>query len=516
MTRLRSTLVIVSTLATLGSTAAFAGPGTVPTGFHDELLAGGLNWPVAIALLPDGRVLVTEQFSGRIRLVVNGAISVVDPVCTVPGVRNNPSSEQGLLGLAIDPQWPSRPYVYVHYDAASEPTIHISRFTVAGDLNFTGNGSLTIDPASRFELITDIPDIGDFHNGGTTHFGPDGRLYVSQGEDGDDCAAQDTTLLKGKILRLEVAGLPAGPGGPPARSAITPADNPFVGHPNLDARLVWTLGLRNPFRFWIDTNGELFVGDVGEDVSEEIDRVPAGGVDLGWPLFEGSGPHGVCPGFSTAGKTGPIHSYSHVTGGYAVIGGPVIRTPCGTQLPAGYVGNYFFGDYYKGFLRRLVGSGTSWALAAPVAGQPNANDWGTGFLAVSDWASDCAGRLVYCRQAVGFADFTGEIRRIEAGSTADVPPTTPRVDFRPPWPSPAHDVVNLDFALSFEARVGLSLFDAGGRRIRDLIVGESRVAGQHHEAWDGRDRNGAVMSPGIYFASLEVDGRTVVRHFVRL
>src|SRR5262245_53025667 len=134
MTRLRSLLVATALLVTLASTAALGGPRTVPTRFHDALPARGLNWPVAVAGLPDGRALVTEQFSGRIRLIANGGISVVDPVCTVPGVRNNPGSEQGLLGIAVDPQWPARPYVYVHYDDATTPSIHIARFTVAGDL----------------------------------------------------------------------------------------------------------------------------------------------------------------------------------------------------------------------------------------------------------------------------------------------------------------------------------------------------------------------------------------------
>src|SRR5262245_39507056 len=249
-------------LLALGAPGASLGAaGTVPPDFTDSLVLGGLRFPVAMTSLPDGRVLFTEQFTADIRLIVNGALSPVDPVCTVPDVRNNPGTEQGLLGIAVDPGWPARPYIYVHYDAASSANIHLARFTVAGDLSFTGNGALTIDTATRRDLLITIPDNADNHNGGTLRFGPDGRLYDSIGEDAQRCAAQDSTALQGKILRLDISNVPAGAGGPPAQSVITPSDNPFVDRPNANEQLVWALGLRNPFRFNVDTDGTLFVAD---------------------------------------------------------------------------------------------------------------------------------------------------------------------------------------------------------------------------------------------------------------
>jgi glucose/arabinose dehydrogenase len=531
-------ILLLTMLAALAAAGASAGPGVVPTGFQDVLVAGGLRWPVAIAMLPDNRVLVTEQFTGRIRLLVGNGIAAVDPVCTVPGVRNNPGSEQGLLGIAIDPGWPLRPYVYVHYDHATTPTIHLSRFTVTGDLNFATNGSLSIDPASRYDLITDIPDNASNHNGGTLRFGPDHMLYVSLGEDAAPCAAQDTTSLRGKILRLDVSGLPAGPGGPPPRSAITPAGNPFASHPDLNARLVWALGLRNPFRFTIDQGGVLFVADVGEGAWEEIDRLPAGGLDLGWPLFEGDVPYTTCAGVTGSGMTGPIYTFQHLGGSYAVIGGPVLQPTCATivsgpsrggvgegrgasesrdaDLPGEYFGNYFFSEYYHGFLRRLVGSGNSWSLALPVAGQPNPTDWGTGFNDVSDWATDCLGRMYYCRQSVGFLDNTGEIRRITIPTSTGVPPLTPGLDFRPPWPSPAHGRVYFDFTLPAESPIELGIYDGRGRLVRRLVAPRVESAGSHREVWDGRDAGGRGAPPGLYFARLRVAGRDLVRRFPRL
>jgi glucose/arabinose dehydrogenase len=496
---------------------AFGAAGTVPSNFTDSAVVAGLSYPVAITSLPDGRVLFTEQFSAHIRLIVNGALSPVDPVCTVPDVRGTLGTEQGLLGIAVDPRWPTQPYVYVHYDAASSLTIHIERFTVAGDLSFTGNGALTIDPATRRDILVTIPDNNFNHNGGTLRFGPDGMLYDSIGEDGQPCAAQDTTALQGKLLRLNVSTVPAGGGAAPALSVITPSDNPFVLSSNANERLLWALGLRNPFRFTIDADGTPFVADVGENTWEEIDRLASGGLDLGWPIFEGNVPLSGCTGVGNTGMTGPIYTYQHVSGSYAVIGGPVYRTPAcapsGTNFPSDYTGDYFFSDYYHGFLRRLKGSGSSWAIAPAVPGQPNSTDWGAGFDGVSDWMLGCDAALWYCRQAVGGADNTGEIRRIIYSGTTSVPPPGPPVEFRAPWPSPAHGSVTFQYTLPREAIVSLDILGPRGERVRRLVPPSARPAGPHALFWDGLDERGVRAPAGLYLARLRVDGQDLVHRF---
>ena len=501
-----------------------AGPGTVPTGFQDQLVVGGLRRPVGMTTFSDGRLLVVEQKTAQIRLIVNGALAADDPVCTVAEVRIT-GNEQGLLGIAVDPQWPTRPYIYVHYDHSLTSNIHVARFTATGDLSFTGNGSFTINPATRYVILNDIPDNADNHNGGTLRFGPDGMLYASLGEDATPCAAQDTVSFRGVILRLDVSNLPAGAGGPPAKSLITPATNPFVGHSNVNARLAWTVGLRNPYRFSIDYNGELFIGDVGQNAWEEITRAADGGRNMGWPLFEGNVPFSSCTGVSGTGLTGPIYVFPNGAGSAAVIGGTVYRYPtCSTPFkafPAAYFGDYFFSEYYTGFLRRLKGSGNSWAIAPYVPGQTT-DDWGTGFGQVADWAIGCDGALWYCRQSVNFADNTGEIRRIantETTGTCEgggcVPLTG--LEFLAPYPSPTAGDVTFAFSLSAaEGRVELDLFDARGRRLRQLRAPSALPAGRHVETWDGRDAHGTLVPPGIYFAKLEIGGHSLVRRFVRL
>ncbi len=168
---------LASLLILIGAATPAYPQATLPSNFQDSPVVGGLSSPTGISFLPDGRCLVVEQLTGRIRLIVNGALSPTDPVCVVPNVRDD-DFYRGLLGIAVDPRWPDPPYLYVHY-AANPGRLLISRFTVAGDLDFTGNGALTIDPATRYELIN-IPDAA--HNGGSLRFGSDQMLYASVGD----------------------------------------------------------------------------------------------------------------------------------------------------------------------------------------------------------------------------------------------------------------------------------------------------------------------------------------------
>jgi glucose/arabinose dehydrogenase len=465
-----------------------------------------------MAFLPDGRVLVVEQVSARIRLFVHGALTSVDPVATLPDV-NAAGAEQGLLGIAVDPGWPGRPYIYVHCDAPGAH-IRLSRYTVSGELTIATDGHLSVDPATRYDLLNDLPDNADNHNGGTLRFGPDGMLYESLGDDMDHCAAQDSSALVGKILRLDVSRLPPGPGGPPPRALITPPGNPYAASPDSDAHLVWAMGFRNPFRFGMDSaTGSLLVGDVGENTWEEVDWVPSAGLNFGWPLREGPAPfdypclNPLLPGVA------PIFTWDRSGQGGSVIGGLVYHRPPGSLrgLPAEYEGDAFFSDYYyfTGFLKRLHFSSGTWALAAPVPGQPSPQDWAQGYQQVSDWQVGPDGGLWYVRQSVNYAANTGQIREIRSVSDTSVPPPArPRTNLAPPVPSPARGSAGLRYELSSQARVSLRLYDARGRVVRTLVVAEGQGPGPHAVLWDGRDDLGRQAHPGLYFARLEVAGET--------
>jgi glucose/arabinose dehydrogenase len=499
--------------------AAPAGAQVVlPTGFEDQAVVGGLDFPVGMGPLPDGRVFVIEQFSARIRLIVNGALSSTDPVCVVDQV-NTAGGEQGLLGIVVDPGWPARPYVYVHCDATVPgSTIRISRYTVAGDLAFAGSGALSIDPASRRDLINDLPDSAPNHNGGTLRFGLDGRLYDSMGEDAQSCLAQDDSTLHGVILRLDVSRLPSTPGGPPGLDIITPPDNPQVGSSNLRRRLIDDWGLRNPFRFQIDPlDGARFIGDVGESSYEEVDRAATGALNFGWPYFEGPAIHNTaCDTSSTV--TRPIAWYDRRSQpSAAVIAGPVYR-PGGSAsqpFPAEYQGDFLFSDYYSGVLRRIKGSGSSWSLAPPVAGQPSSTDWAHGFDTVSDYLLRPDGSIWYCRQDIGPG--TGEVRRIAyTAGTGSVTPPTPTLEFEAPYPQPSSGPVTLTFRLGATSPVVLAIYDVRGRRVRRLLGGEVLSAGPHPVVWDGLDDQGRAAASGYYIARLDSGAITRSRQVVRV
>ena len=275
-------------LAPAGS--AFAVSATLPPGFTDVQVAGALDEPVGLALVPDAaplpaRVLFVEQRTARVRMSRG---EVVTTLGTVPGVRST-DTERGLLGIAVDPNFPSSPYIYIHAtDNRFGTLIAISRFTLTGDLADTGTGALAFDPDSRYDLIRNLPDLASNHNGGTVRFGTGRTLYVSIGDDANNCNAQLVGVLAGKILRLDVTRLPAGPGGPAPYALLTAAGNPFATSSDSASRLVWASGLRNPFRFHVDPlTNDLFVGDVGENTWEEVTRFSAGGQNAGWQWREG-------------------------------------------------------------------------------------------------------------------------------------------------------------------------------------------------------------------------------------
>ncbi|WP_026370187.1 PQQ-dependent sugar dehydrogenase [Kallotenue papyrolyticum] len=327
-----------------------------------EQVAAGFNAPLFVTHAGDGsgRLFVVEK-GGMIR-TLDGAV-VLD---ITDRVRAS-GSEQGLLGLAFHPDWPSNGFFYVNYTDRNGDTV-IARFTLPPD-------AVRADPASELILLqVDQPAAN--HNGGMLVFGPDRRLYIGLGDGG---GANDTygngqnlASLLGKLLRIDVDG-----GQPYA----VPPDNPFVDRP--DARPeIWAYGLRNPWRFSFDrATGDLYIGDVGQNRYEWIHYRPAGaqgGENYGWPIVEGS----HCLRGNACDRTGltlPVIEYTHAFG-CAVTGGYVYR---GAQFPQ-LDGVYFFGDYC---------SGRIWAMGRDAAGQWQAQQRLQAPIQISSFGEDQAGEL---------------------------------------------------------------------------------------------------------------------------
>ncbi len=418
--------IVVSVAISLSAPAVAV---SLPSGFTEQVVIGsGLNGPVGMAFLPDGRLLVVQQGNNtnqnadddaKVKLWANGALSTL---LTMPEV--NTGGERGLLGIAVDPAFPSRPYIYLFYTNASPPKIHIARYTVAGDLNDPSSANFTIDSNTKVILLHDIPDDASNHNGGTLRFGPDGKLYVSLGDDADRCDAQDLTLLKGKILRINVEGVTGTFDAASDRVSLDPGNNPFSGDANLDKRLIWAYGLRNPFRFSIDpASGRIYVGDVGagtrEEASEGSPPAEDGGAasadNFAWPYYEGMhAPANPNCGITPPPNHPPIFEYDHSgQGALSVMGGPVYRgNPYPNNIsgdvsfPLSFEGVYFASDYYVGFLRaRRWDSGTStWVQ---ITGGVTADDFATALSGgSSDWTVGPDGALYYVSQ------WTNSVRKI--------------------------------------------------------------------------------------------------------
>ena len=506
-----SCMCAASVLIALHPGLAHAGAAILPTDFVDESMASALDLPTGLAEVPDAtsfrtrRVMFVEQLSGNVRLLVGTTLYTVG---TVPGVATN-GGERGLLGVTVDPGWPARPYVYIHCtDGRAGNHVAVSRFTLTGDLTYSGTGQLAFDPASRYDLRADFPDNATGHNGGTVRFGPDGMLYVSLGDDTSGCPAQDLTVAVGKILRLDVSRLPATGTGPAPYALLAPADNPFAANADSIAKLVYAEGLRNPFRFNVDApTGSLVIGDVGLDLWEEIDLAPSGGMDFGWPIYEGPAPYLTCSGTTQpAPLTGPITDFPHPEG-EAIIGGPMYRRPATDSLrfPREYDGDIFYSDYYTGIMRRVKLNGGVWS-PAPAPGQPTSTEWATGLNAVSDMIEFSDGSLWYARQNQG-AGLSGELRRIMYVGTANAPsPSATALVLNAPRPNPSRGGVTLSWTQPLAGRVTLAVYATDGRRVRTLIDDTSPAAGPHALTWDGLDGAGRRLRAGLYFARLEVGG----------
>jgi glucose/arabinose dehydrogenase len=433
--------------------------------------------PICFVTPPgDSQRLFVCEFGGRIKVIpdVTATTPTSSLVLDLPEVIATPprvpaesfvpgsDGEAGLLGMAFHPDYATNGYFYVAYMIVkdSDPSVwyqRLSRFTVpAGQI---GEPAPVADPASE-RILIDQRDRDFGHNGSDLHFGADGYLYWSIGDEGFDVGLSnnaqriDMNFFSG-MLRIDVdkkpgnlepnahpnpgaAGLgldtvdaiprdeiPLGSGNYFARYSV-PIDNPYVstsqggtwdgtfdGGPITAENLpyirseFWAVGLRSPWRFSIDEpTGEIWVGDVGLDTFEEVNLITKGG-NYGWAFREGTSDGQYWPpqGFTS---TDPIHQYVH-TGqsndsnfeGNSVIGGVVYR---GSRI-SGLQGAYIFGDHISGHI---------WALTRPggvttverIAGQPGLATFGAdpsnGDVLVSDYFGGRIMRLVSGPTTTGF------------------------------------------------------------------------------------------------------------------
>ncbi len=309
--RLLVVSVLVSSLVAPAPSAWAATVGAVP-------VLTGLAFPAAFTFDPDGRILYGERWTGEIRLF-DPATSTDTLFFTVPDFATA-AGEQGLLGLAVHPDYPATPYVYAYAARIVDgsPRAQVIRIRSSGGVG------------TRAKVVFDVA-AADHHNGGRLLFGPNRKLYLVIGDQGVPANSQSLDNDAGKILRMTPRG-------------TIPAGNPFAGS------YVFAFGIRNSFEFAFDPlSGRLWLSDNGPECNDELDRIRRGG-NYGW------GPSETCatppdpPVNTNQDGPAPILPKRWYTPPIAPTG---VAFCDGCGLPSSD-GALFFAAYNTGEIRRVV------------------------------------------------------------------------------------------------------------------------------------------------------------------
>lgn len=393
---MRLPIFVVAVLAAVAGDALAI---DLPQGFHVTDTFTGRSEPSGVYFAHDGRVFVTEK-SGQIWVYQN--LLDTDPQIFADVSANvHDYWDRGLLGFALDPRFPEQPYVYVEYafngGLFNDPPPRWPEFDCSDPLGtgcvISGHISrLTVDgntAGQELVLVEDWYQQYPSHSIGTIAFGPDGYLYAGGGDGAsftfhdlgqsgnttwpdqrspaneggslrslgleDEAAYTDQVWLNGSISRIDPATGAGAPGNPLAGGSNTP-----------NAQRIIAYGFRNPFRFTFlvrpGTGAEVWVGDVGENVWEEINRIPelpSTGATLqnfGWPCFEGRLQHAgfdvpICTRlYQDTGErtpaTPPWYTYNHNNGPDTGAGSDITGLAFyqGTSYPPQYLNSLFFAD----------------------------------------------------------------------------------------------------------------------------------------------------------------------------
>jgi glucose/arabinose dehydrogenase len=331
-----------------------------------------LDRPVWMSEAPDGsgRLFFVGQ-AGKILIVKKGSDgSDAKEFFNIESRQPyfNKSNEEGLMSIAFHPGYKTNGLFYVYYnqqnpaDQHTQPQNYLRR-SVISEFKVSATDPDKADLASE-RILLEVPQPFSNHKGGEVCFGPDGYLYLGLGDGGNQSdpfgSGQSTSTLLAKMLRIDV-NTRSSTGAAQRRRELPygfPADNPFINELEMNGsgprKEIFAYGFRNPWRYSFDSKtGDLWVGDVGQDLWEEVDLVTKGG-NYGWSVREGA--HHYKPGPDSADYINPVIEYAHKPAnqpqgmfpnhstGLCVIGGYVYH---GKKFPA-LEGVYIYGDYNLG------------------------------------------------------------------------------------------------------------------------------------------------------------------------
>ena len=374
------------------TSAVCAGIPTVSgTALKSVLVASGLAHPTYVTAPPldPNRLFIVEQ-PGRVRLVKNGVLQTTAFLDIRSKVESS-GGEQGLLSVAFHPDFETNGFFYVNYTSRTNGGI-ADGDTVVERYHATPTADQA-DPLSE-QLVFTVHQPFANHNGGLNLFGPDGMLYVGMGDGGSGGDpmgnGQNDASNLGKLLRVDVSTLPA----TPQRFAK---------------------GLRNPWRYAFDrATGDLYIADVGQNLFEEIDFVPAAsltsGRNYGWNIMEGLHCFNSAnfalplPTCTMSGLTLPVLDYCHSTSQSGCTAAEATH-PTGCSITGGFVyrgcrmpdlrGRYFYSDFCRGFIRSFSGGDPATAQDHTAALFPG------GRLNVSSFGLDARGELYVVHRGGG-------------------------------------------------------------------------------------------------------------------
>jgi glucose/arabinose dehydrogenase len=286
-------IVAIAGAAAAVSLARPAGAQTEPMSFAP--IVRDASFPTNVAFASDGRAFFTEKDTGAIRILSPTGRVLPRPFTTLPVT---PGAETGLLGLALHPDFDREPWVYAYFSDRRDGRNHLVRIRADGDVGGPPENLLTL-----------LPTVNGYHNGGDLVFAPDGTLFVAVGEGHVAERAQDRSSLGGKILRVNDDG-------------SVPPDDPLPGSP------VYALGIRNSFGLCIDRDGALWETENGPSAWDEVNRIEAAG-NYGWPAHLGPG--------DAEGFTAPAFAWRNV----------VVPTGCLAEADGSLLVGDFHGDLHR-------------------------------------------------------------------------------------------------------------------------------------------------------------------------